>query len=148
MQVALVKGKGKDSGFNDDNIKALINPLVGLRDGNGTTVDEEYFVVYKNGKPVNIWKDNYPRTVTGLKDNGEPDERTTKGKERAANAKTFEQDTGLTKEGQASERTKLGQHHEAAVMRAQSVLLLQQQQAESHHWQQLVLRPTDTHTHT
>jgi hypothetical protein len=114
-KVALGKGKALDSGFNDDSIKALINPLVGLRDGNGTTVDEEYFVPYKNGKPVNIWKD-YPRKVTGLKDNGEPDERTTKGKERAANAKTFEQDTGLTKDGQASQRTTLMPYFGSAVL--------------------------------
>jgi len=75
-KVALVKGKAKDCKLDDDNIKALINPLVGLWDGNGTTVDEKYFVVSENGKPVNIWKEDHASTATGLKDNGEPDEHT------------------------------------------------------------------------
>jgi hypothetical protein len=108
-KVALVKGMAKDAGLSDDSIKSLILPLVVLRGPNGTTVDERYPVVYENGKPVNIWKDQ-PSAETGLKDNGEPDLRTTKGRERAANAKTFAQDTGLTKDGQADERTKHGQH--------------------------------------
>ena len=108
-KVALVKGMAKDAGLSDDSIKSLILPLVVLRGPNGTTVDERYPVVYENGKPVNIWKDQ-PSAETGLKDNGEPDLRTIKGRERAANAKTFAQDTGLTKDGQADERTKHGQH--------------------------------------
>jgi hypothetical protein len=108
-KVALVKGTAKDAGLSDDSIKSLIKPLVVLRGPDGTTVDEPYPVVYENGKPVNIWRDK-PRAETGLKDNGEPDLRTTKGRERAANAKTFAQDTGLTKDGQADERTKHGQH--------------------------------------
>ena len=109
-KVALGKGKGKDVGFNDDTIKALLNPLVVMRDRNGMTVDERYYVLYEDGKPVNIWKKDHPAAVTGLKDNGEPDLRTTKGKERVANAKTFAQETGLTKDGEADERTKPGQH--------------------------------------
>jgi hypothetical protein len=51
-----------------------------------------------------------PKAETGLKDNGEPDLCTTKGLARAANTKTFAQDTGLTKDGQADERMKHGQH--------------------------------------
>jgi hypothetical protein len=52
-----------------------MNPLVVLRGPNGTTVDEECFVVYENNKPVNIWKSE-PKSETGLKDNDETDLRT------------------------------------------------------------------------
>ena len=106
-KVALVKGLAKDSGLNDESIKALLKPLIALKGPDGTSVDARFPVVFEKGKPANIWK-QVSNAETGLKANGEPDIRTRKGRERAASPKTYEQETGLTQSKTASDRTKIG----------------------------------------
>jgi hypothetical protein len=106
LKVALLKGFGLDKGLNEDSLKKLF-VLGSLINEKGTSVDELYPVFYEKGKPVNIWKDE-PQKNTGLKNNGEPSLSTKKGRERVANHKTFEQDTGQKKDHSPSKRTQKG----------------------------------------
>ncbi len=66
-------------------------------------------MVYESGEPVSMYKDR-PAAETGLAKDGDFDLRlrTTTGRRRAASPKTFAQDTGLTKDGEAHGATTIG----------------------------------------
>jgi len=105
-KIAHIKGSAKECNVPDVRIREMIVPLASIANTKGECAAAHYPVVYDGShKPYNLWPEK-PASETGMKQDGEPDLRTTLGKQLAA--KTFEQDTGLCLDGTVSQRTKPG----------------------------------------
>ena len=103
-KLAIVKGLALDHGVSEEIVKSILCQLGSLIGPDGKPIDHKYPSCWKGTKPYNLWSED--SSITGLTKAGDPDRETAEG--RARIAKTFEEECGMTKTKEASERTKIG----------------------------------------
>eukprot|EP00435_Cladocopium_sp_Y103_P035874 s4053_g9.t1 len=106
VKLGLWKGLAKDFGMSDETVKSVLLPMARLKGPDGQPIDKnEYPSCWKEGKPYNLFKD-LPSSITGMREDGKPDRETLEGQARVM--KTFEQECGMTKNFEASQRSNIG----------------------------------------